>query len=153
MMAERFFEDLSIGMSVTTAAITVTREDALDFAHRYDPQPFHLDDAAAERSAFGRLAISGWQTASYAMRLLVDSGEFRSTGILGIGVDELRWLAPVYPNDTLSARGEIVKLVADPRGKRRGLAHLQVTVTNQDGAAVLSMQPIMTMIMRPTDHS
>ncbi len=148
---ERFFDDLSLGEVVTTASVTVTREDALAFAKAYDPQPFHLDDAAAERSVFGRLSISGWQTAAYTMRLLVDTGAFRSTGILGIGVDDLRWLAPVYPGDTLVARGEIVQLLADPRGKRRGLAHLQVTVTNQDDVNVLSMRPIMTMIMRPAD--
>ena len=146
---DRYFNDLAVGETVTTDSITVTREDAIAFASRYDPQPFHLDDEAARQSVFGRLALSGWQTLGYAMRLLVETHVFRATGILGTGVDELRWSAPTYPGDTLTAKSEIIKLVPDPKGKPRGLVTLLVSVFNQDGACVLTFKPTMTMVNRP----
>jgi acyl dehydratase len=146
---DRYFDDLAIGDAIATASITVTREDAIEFARRYDPQPFHLDDEAARKSVFGRLALSGWQTVGYAMRLLVETKVFHATGILGTGVDELRWPAPTYPGDTLTAKSEIITLTPDPKGKPRGLVTLQVSVFNQDGTCVLAFKPTMTMIKRP----
>lgn len=98
---ERFFEDWNVGDSFVTADANVSREECLEFARRYDPQPFHLDDDAADSSVFRGLAASGWLTSAVTMRLVVESGVMRGSGILGTGVDELRWLAPVYPGDNL----------------------------------------------------
>ena len=90
-----WFDDLALGMRFKSAEKLVTREDIKRFAAEFDPQPYHLDEAAAERTALRGLAASGWHTAAIAMRLVTDLKPFGPHPLLGIGVDELRWLAPV----------------------------------------------------------
>lgn len=96
---ERYFDEGSVGDIFVTGEMTLTREECLEFARRYDPQPFHVNDAAGEASIFGGLAASGWLTGAATMRLIVDSGVMRGPGILGAGVDDLRWLAPAIKTE------------------------------------------------------
>jgi len=100
-----WFDDLVLGMRFKSPERRVTREDIKRFASEFDPQAYHLDDAAAERSVFGGLAASGWHTAAIAMRLAVETRPFGPHPLLGLGVDELRWLAPVRPDDVIHLEG------------------------------------------------
>jgi acyl dehydratase len=103
-----YFEDIDVGDTDSFGSYTVTREDIVEFASQYDPQPFHVDPDAAAESPFGGLVASGWHTSAMTMRLLVD-GYLDDAATRGaLGVDELRWLEPVQPGDTLTARTEIV---------------------------------------------
>ncbi|MDQ2864709.1 MAG: hypothetical protein M3R51_00640 [Candidatus Eremiobacteraeota bacterium] len=90
----RYFDDFTIGEKFETAPATLSESDTIAFAERYDPQPFHLDAGAARESVFRDLTASGWQTAAMTMRSVVDTGILRATGIIGTGIDELRWFAP-----------------------------------------------------------
>jgi len=146
-MRERYFEDWFVGERVETRSITVTRDKVVAFAHEYDPQPFHLDDAAAARSFFGRIAASGWQTASYAMRLVVESGVFGRDGGIGVGVDELRWHKPVYPGDTLRVVCECASKRAQVE-KPSGLIHFRNVTYNGAGDTVMSHVAIALVTKR-----
>jgi acyl dehydratase len=135
-MADRYFDDFAVGDTFETATVVVTAEDISDFARRFDPQPWHLDLATAAASPFGGLAASGWHTTALTMRLIVDSGFLRATGILGLGVDDLRWLKPVRPGDTLRVRGEVLSLDPPIGGKRTGIMRVQLTTIDQHDEAV-----------------
>jgi len=145
---ERFFDDWHVGDRFVSGEATLSREECLDFARRYDPQQFHLDDAAAAASIFRALAASGWLTAALTMRLIVESGVMRGTGVIGAGVDELRWLAPVYPGDTLHVESEVVDLVPNPEGKRFGRMRVRNVTINQHGVAVMSQIANLTVSKR-----
>ena len=99
------FDDLKVGMRYNSGEAEMSRDDIKRFAAEFDPQPFHLDEAAAEKTIFKGLAASGWHTAAVAMRLLVALRPFGPHPVLGLGVDELRWLAPVRPGDVLRIEG------------------------------------------------
>ncbi|KCZ82699.1 MaoC domain-containing protein [Hyphomonas adhaerens MHS-3] len=138
----RYYEDLVIG-TLTKSELTyeVTREEVIDFAGKYDPQPFHLDDDAAAKTHFGRLSASGWHTAAMVMRMMVEGWSTQEpTASLGSpGVDELRWRKPVYPGDTLRVES---KLIGKRRMKSRpdmGLTKTEQTVYNQDNEIVMTM--------------
>lgn len=137
-MTERYFEDFVVGETFETAAHTLTLEESLAFARAYDPQPFHLDADAAQASFFKRLVSSGWQTAAVTMRLVVQSGMLRATGVVGTGIDDLRWLAPVVPGDTLRVRGEVIDKQPWPGNKRRGTLRVRLLTRNQDDVVVMS---------------
>ena len=119
----------------------MSREEILEFAGRYDPQPFHLDDAAAAANPiFGKLAASGWHTASATMRMLVDEGaKHGGHSIGGASVDELRWLRPVYPGDVLSAENEVLEARALRSRPEIATVKLRTTTYNQDNQPVLTM--------------
>src|SRR6476620_4343373 len=104
-----FWEDFPVGQVREFGAYLVTREAVLAFAAQFDPQPFHLDDAAAEASLFKRLAASGWHTCAMTMRLMCDGYLNDSAGLGSPGIENLRWLKPVYPGDTLRAWMEVVE--------------------------------------------
>ena len=114
MSSKLFYEDFAVGQRSETGRYRITSEEALAFATAYDPQAFHLDAAAAEASFFKRLVISGWQTAAITMRLLVDVRKAEGGVLVGMGVDELRWTAPVAPGDELHVRSEVVEMKAWP---------------------------------------
>ncbi|HEY5348586.1 MAG TPA: MaoC/PaaZ C-terminal domain-containing protein [Candidatus Lustribacter sp.] len=145
---QKYFEDFNVGDAFESERYTLTREESLAFARSYDPQPFHLDDAAAEKSFFGRLVASGWQTAAISMRLIVGSGTF-SGGIVGAGVEELRWTLPVAPGDTLRVRGEVIGRAASPGGKRRGIVRFRMETFNQDDTVVMTQITNCVAPMRP----
>ena len=103
-----YWEDFPVGQVREFGAMPVTEEAVVDFAGRYDPQPFHLDPEAARHSLFGALCASGWHTCAMAMRLMCDAYLLESASLGSPGVDNLRWLKPVFPGDTLSLRMEVL---------------------------------------------
>jgi acyl dehydratase len=137
-MSNRFFEDFAVGDVSETARYRITTEEALAFAKAYDPQYFHLDAAAAQGSFFKRLVISGWQTAAITMRLLVDVRKAQGGEMIGMGVDELRWTAPVAPGDELHVRSEVIETKAWPGNKPRGIVRFRNETINQDEIVVMS---------------
>ncbi|HWL19622.1 MAG TPA: MaoC family dehydratase [Bradyrhizobium sp.] len=143
-----WFDDLKLGMRFTSGEATITKEDILRFAAEFDPQPFHLDEVAAENTAFKGLAASGWHTAAVAMRLAVQVRPFGPHPLLGAGVDDLRWFKPVRPGDTLHLEGEVVELVPS-RTKPQGIARIKWTAYNQHGEAVYTFNPIGIVPRRP----
>ena len=147
-----WFDDLVLGMRFKSPEKRVTREDIKRFASEFDPQAYHLDEAAAERSVFGGLAASGWHTAAVAMRLAVETRPFGPHPLLGLGVDELRWLAPVRPDDVLHLEGEVVELTPS-RSKPQGIARVKWTAFNQRGEPVYTFTPIAIVPRRPADRT
>ena len=130
---------LEVGAKSRSGEYCFSREEVLDFARKYDPQPFHLDDAVAQAHPFfGRLAASGWHTCAAVMRLTVDSWEAGGERPLaGAGIDEIRWLKPVYPGDTIHCEFEV--LAVTPEKPRAGMKLVRVLTTtlNQDAAPVM----------------
>jgi acyl dehydratase len=102
-----WFDDLALGMRFKSGNVQITESDIKRFAAEYDPQPMHLDEAAAAKTVFKGLAASGWHTAAIAMNLAVQIRPFGPHPLIGMGVDELRWMAPVRPGDTLHLEGEV----------------------------------------------
>ena len=143
-----WFDDLRVGMRFKSPDMLVTREDIKRFAAEFDPQPHHLDEAAAERSQLKGLAASGWHTAAMAMRLAVETHPFGPHPLLGLGVDELRWLAPVRPGDIIHLEGEVVE-VTPSRTRPQGTVRIKWTAFNQYGAAVYTFTPIGVVPRRP----
>jgi len=143
-----WFDDLKIGMRFKSGGKLVTHEDIKRFAAEFDPQPYHLDEAAAERSVMGGLAASGWHTAAIVMRLCIETRPFGPHPIFGLGVDELRWLAPVRPGDVLHVEGEVVGLTPS-RTKPQGVARLKWTAFNQRGEPVYTITPMAIVPRRP----
>jgi acyl dehydratase len=145
----RYLNDFAVGDAFETGEYSVSLEEALAFARSYDPQPFHLYAGEAARSVFRDLVISGWQTAAITMRLVVDSGVLRESGVIGTGIDELRWLAPVKPGETLRVRGRIVGIEPWPSNPRRGTMRVALETVNGDGVVVLSEIASLMMPIRP----
>ena len=143
-----WFDDLKLGMRFKSGEVTVSKEDIIRFAREYDPQPFHLDEEAAKNTILGGLAASGWQTAALAMRLATECRPFGPHPLLGAGVDDLRWLKPVRPGDTLHLEGEVVDLVPS-RSKPQGVARVKWTLYDQHGEAVYTFDPIAIVPSRP----
>lgn len=134
-----FWEDFAVGQVREFGRYPVTREAVLDFARDFDPQPFHLDDGAAERSLFGRLAASGWHTCAMAMRMMCDAYLLDAASLGSPGLENLRWSHPVYPGDTL--HGHLTVLESRPLASRPdvGLVRSRWTLLNQDDVTVLTM--------------
>src|ERR1700751_776074 len=143
-----WFDDLKVGMRFTSEETTVSKEVVLRFAAEFDPQPFHLDEAAAKKTIFNGLAASGWHTAAIAMRLAVTARPFGPHPLLGAGVDELRWLKPVRPGDTLQLEWEVFERVPS-RSKPQGVVRIKWTAYNQNGEAVYTFNPIAIVPTRP----
>jgi len=137
-MSKVYLGDFTIGETFETPAYAIEPAESLAFARAYDPQPFHLDRGQASRSIFGELTCSGWYTAAVTMRLIVDSNVMRDTGIIGSAIDELRWLAPVKPGDTLRVRGEVIEQLASSRRSDRGTLRVRLLTINQHGVTVMS---------------
>jgi acyl dehydratase len=144
----RYLEDYSVGQTFRSGRLRVDKEQIKAFAAEFDPQPFHLDEAAAEKTIFKGLAASGWHTAAVAMRLLVALRPFGPHPVLGLGVDELRWLAPVRPGDVLRIEGEVVDLTPS-RTKPQGTVRVKWTVYNQNDEPVLTFTPTAIVPRRP----
>ncbi|WP_349357830.1 MaoC family dehydratase [Stappia sp.] len=140
MSTFRSFEDFRPGDTLDLGAKTVTRDEIIAFARDFDPQPFHLDEAAGEASLLGGLAASGWHTISMLMRLLCDNLLLASTCKGSPGVEEVRWMRPVHPGDRLSAKAEVLSARALKSRPTLGLVEFLMTVTNQDGAPVMTQK-------------
>ena len=134
------WEDFSPGTVREFGATSVTREATVAFAAQFDPQPFHLDDAAAEASLFGRLSASGWHTTAMAMRMICDDHLLDTASLGSPGIDQLRWVKPVYPGDTLSVRLEVLEARTMTRRPEVGLVKSRWTVLNQHAEPVMTME-------------
>ena len=136
----QYFEDLTVGSSQSFGRYEVTREEVIEFASKYDPQPFHLDDEAAAATHFGRLSASGWHTCAMTMAMLVENLKANKQAGLGSpGIDQLRWLKPVYPGDTLRCESEVLEKRRSQSRREMGLFKSRLTVFNQDDAPVMQM--------------
>lgn len=150
-MPRLYLEDFTVGQVIEFGRRTVTKDEMLEFSRQFDPQPFHIDEAAAKDTIYGGLIASGWHTASIMMRLLVDGLLSKAASMGSPGVDELRWLRPVRPGDTLTARG-IIKEVRPSRSKPdRGLIRSQYELTNQDGELVFTLKSMGMFARRPDE--
>ena len=127
----QYLEDLAPGQRFASGRLRVEAGDIRDFAARFDPQPFHLDDEAARDTFFKGLAASGWHTAALTMRLLVESEFAPAGGIVGGGFDELRWPQPVRPGDELHVESEILEVRPSRSRPTQGLVKVRTTTFNQ----------------------
>jgi acyl dehydratase len=128
-------------MRFSTGEKLVTHEDIVRFAREFDPQPFHLDDDAAQHTVLKGIAASGWHTAAISMRLILETRPFGPHPVFGLGVDELRWLAAVRPGDVLRLEGEVVELIPS-KTRPQGVVRIKWTMFNQRGEAVYTFTPI-----------
>ena len=136
-MTTLYLEDLAPGQRyVGSTRIRVEDSRLKEFAAEFDPQPFHLHEAAANGSIFRGLAASGWHTAAITMRLLVDSEFKPAGGIVGAGFDELRWPLPVRPGDELRVESEVLEVRTSKSRPEQGMAKVRTTTLNQDGKIV-----------------
>ncbi len=143
-MPDIYFEDLAAGQEYDLGSRTLDSDAIVDFATEFDPQPFHVDEDAAEQSIYGGLIASGWQTCCVYMRLLCDSFLLQVNSMGSPGVDELRWLGPVRPGDTLSAKLRIDEVRVSKSKPDRGIVMTAGEVRNQDGVLVLTLKsPLM----------
>jgi len=137
-MDTRFLDDLTPGQHFISPGLTLTEAEIIDFAWRYDPQPFHLDANAAAASSYGGLIASGFQSLAICFRLFIQSGVLAESSMGSPGIDELRWLAPVRPGDTLHSEIEVLEVRPSNSKPDRGIARLKYQAINQRGEAVLS---------------
>ncbi|OLB49702.1 MAG: dehydratase [Candidatus Rokubacteria bacterium 13_2_20CM_2_70_11] len=145
----RYFEDFKPGDVIELGSRTISKERILAFAREFDPQPFHTDEEAAKRSIYGGLLASGWHTGSLLMRILYD-GLLKDTASLGSpGIDELRWLKPVRPGDTLAARMTILESIPSRTKPDRGLIRSLMEMRNQHGEVVLTIRGLSLLGRRP----
>lgn len=133
-----YLDDLQPGRRFVTGGITLTESDILDFALRYDPQPFHLDVNVAAKSPYGGLIASGFQSLALCFRLFIQSGMLAKSSLGSPGIDELRWLSPVRPGDTLHSVVEVLEVRPSASKPDRGIARLKYQAVNQRGEATLS---------------
>jgi len=145
-----YFEDLEVGAETYFGSYEVTRDEVLEFARKYDPQPFHLSDEEAAKTHFGRLSASGWHTAAMTMAVIARYVvKEEQAGLGSPGIDELRWKKPVYPGDTLHVRGTIIDKTPSRSKPEIGSFRTGTTVTNQQGQPVLTFTSIVLIRRRP----
>lgn len=136
-----YYEDLEVGLTSKFGRYDVTRGEVMEFAQKYDPQPFHLDDEAAAKTHFGRLSASGWHTCAMTMAMLVENMKTsRQAGLGSPGMDNLRWVKPVYPGDTLRVETTIIEKRRSKNRPDMGLFKSDLTIFNQDDEPVMTMR-------------
>ncbi|MBB5710114.1 MaoC family dehydratase [Sphingomonas xinjiangensis] len=146
----QYLDDFSVGDRASFGRYEVTREEVLDFARKYDPQPFHLSDEAAAETHFGRLAASGWHTCSMIMAMLVEHMKAHPQASLGaVGIDQLRWIRPVHPGDILRCETEILEVRPSQSRPEMGSLRSQMTAFNQKNEPVAQYVAIVLMRRRP----
>jgi acyl dehydratase len=145
-----YFEDFEIGQTLETESFTIDKKCAIAFAREYDPQDFHIDEAAAKSSAFHELIVSGWQTAAVTMKLKAGTILARiDGGLLGLGVDSLRWPRPVFPGDTLNVVITITGKRASDSKPTHGIMKYKMETFNQNGELVLVADTAVWAPRRP----
>ena len=138
-MSKIYFEDIAVGDKTISESRTVTKEEILDFAHKYDPQPFHIDEEAAKKSIYGGLIASGWHTASTLMRLLVDNMTNNRAGLGSPGFDDLRWILPIRPSDSLRYESTVIEARKSESRPDMGIVRAEIKLFNQNDEVVLSL--------------
>ena len=135
----QYFEDIEVGSKASFGDYAVTRDEVVAFAEKYDPQPFHLSDEAAAQTHFGRLSASGWHTCAMTMAMLVAHLKANAQAGLGSpGIDELRWLKPVYPGDQLRCESEVLDKRRSASRPEMGILKSRMAVFNQDDVMVMT---------------
>ena len=146
----KYLDDINVGERAAFGSYQVTREEVIGFASKYDPQPFHLDDEAAAKTYFGRVSASGWHTCAMTMRMLVEHFmKDRQASLGSPGIDQLRWLKPVYPGDTLRVETVVTEVRPSRTRPDMGSVHSDLTVFNQSDEAVMTMKSIGLLRRRP----
>jgi acyl dehydratase len=145
---EHYWEDFKTGSREEIGSVVVDKDELIEFAARYDPQPFHVDEAAAQQSIYGGLIASGWHTCSMVMRLICDAYMLDSASLGSPGLENLRWLQPVRPGDTLTAFRTIEQTRASSSRPDRGIVKTLWEVENQDKQLVLTMSGINFFLKR-----
>ena len=148
-MTERYLDDFEIGERFVGVGITLSEAQILDFALTYDPQPFHINKEAAAQSPYGGLIASGFQTLALGFRSFYQAGVINHSSLGSPGMDELRWLKPVRPGDTLHTEVEVKSKRASRSKPDRGVLHLAWEVKNQTGETVLTLTGIQILRRRP----
>ena len=144
-----YFEDFHEGQTIDVGTRTVTEEEILDFATKFDPQPFHINKEAAENSIYGSIIASGWHTCSMMMRMMVD-GFLRDVASMGSpGVDEVRWIKPVRPGDTLTVSTTILEVRPSTSKPDRGIVQTEWRALNQHGELVVTVKGMGMYGRRP----
>ena len=146
----RHWEDFQIGEVAEVGPVTVSEEEIVEFATRFDPQPFHVDPEAAKESMFGGLIASGWHTIALFMGMFVRGVLLDSASLGSPGVDEIRWTAPVRPGDTLTGRSTVTDVQPSSKDPRRGTVFTSNEVFNQDGVLVLTFKARGFFARRPS---
>ena len=149
MSIELCWEDFKVGQKFKSGSVTVTAEQIKAFASQFDPQPFHTDETAAAGSFFGGLVASGWHTAALTMRLLVQSELRVVGGLIGAGLDEVKWPRPVQPGETLHVVPEVLEVRPLKSRPDRGLVRVRVQTFNQDNEIV---QILVANLFVPRQH-
>ena len=139
-MATRYWEDFKVGEVEQIGGKQVDRDELVEFAKQFDPQPFHVDEAAAKQSIYGGLIASGWHTCALVMRMMCDAYLSQSASVGSPGIDNLKWLKPVRPGDTISARRTTLETRASKSKPDIGIVNNLWEVFNQNGELVMSMQ-------------
>jgi acyl dehydratase len=147
--AGHYFEDFTVGERIVTRGVTLTEASIVDFGQQFDPQPFHVDATAAAESPYGGLIASGFHTAALCFRLFVDQGRLADCSLGSPGIEQLRWLAPVRPGDTLHAEVEVAAARRSGSRPDRGLVTLDYRTENQHGDTVLTMRIVHLLGCRP----
>lgn len=137
-MTLHYLEDFQVGQTWTSESLVVSADEIREFAGRYDPQVFHLDEAAAAQTFFGGLAASGWHTAALTMRLVVRCEMQPAAGVIGAGVDELKWPNPTRPGDEIHVELEVLEVRQSRSKPERGIVRVAMRTINQDGKLVQS---------------
>jgi acyl dehydratase len=148
-MHTRWFEEFNVGDRFESRGATLTESQIVDFALTYDPQQMHVNAAAAVDGTFGGLIASGFQTLALSFRLFFDLGLVEKSNIVGPGMDEVRWLAPVRPGDTLKSVVEVLEARGSRSRTDRGTVRFGFTVENQRGETVLTYQALTIIRRRP----
>jgi acyl dehydratase len=143
-----YLDDLEIGQRFVSASHELDAAQIKAFAGQFDPQPFHLDEAAAENSMFGGLAASGWHTAAITMKLMVEGGAPLAGGLIGAG-GELRWPRPTRPGDRLHVESEIIEIAPSRSRPERGMVTVRSETINQRGEVVQAMTAKLIVPRRP----
>ena len=133
-----YFEDFTVGFTFTTTETLISKNDIIDFASKYDPQSFHLDEENAKNGPFGRLTSSGFMTLGKSFTQIFETGLYNGTSMGAWGIDDLRWTKPVYPGDRLRTKLEVLETKKSSRNPTKGTARLKHTVTNHNNEIVMT---------------
>lgn len=144
-----FFEDFIPGWNHTSRGVTVSEAQILDFATTYDPQPFHIDKGAAELSPYGGLIASGMQTMALTWKMFYAEGFFDACSIGSPGLDEVRWLKPLRPGDTLRVRGEVLEARPSRSKPDRGILHMGYQTIDADDDPFMTYKALQMVLRRP----
>jgi acyl dehydratase len=144
-----YFEDVAVGDVMRFGRYEVTREEIVEFARQFDPQPFHLDEEAGRRSPFGGLIASGWHTGAMFIRMVADHMTPRTATQGALGFDDLKWIRPVRPGDVLSIESTVTEKIESRSRPDRGTVKILSRVLDQEGEAVMSLTSLVIFLRRP----